>query len=65
MKKKYIYYMTFYFIDEMNSTGCGSTKITIDFKIKTFENLMYVKRCIEHENNYKNIIILNYTQMKK
>ena len=65
MKKKYIYYMAFYFIDKMNSTGCGSAKITIDFKIKTFDDLMEVKHRFEHENNYQNIIILNYTKMKK
>lgn len=65
MRKKYVYYISYYFEDIAWSKGFGSAKITLDYKIKTFDDLMDVKRRVQSENNYNNIIIIYFTRMKK
>lgn len=58
-------YFISYFIsrDKNNNSGFGNTVIKIEEKIKGMEELDHIKKHIEDDRGFKDVIILHYQEM--
>lgn len=62
---KYHYYIVYEFLYEDGNTGTGSSKVTLNYKLNTNENIISVSQMIINERNFKSVIIINFIRLKE
>jgi len=63
-RKRYKYYITYYFQETNKTNGFGSVFITQGKKIKTQEDIKDIIDFIIQISNFENVLILNYKHLK-
>lgn len=63
-RKRYKYYITYYFQETNKTNGFGSVFITQGKKIKTQEDIKDIIDFIIQISNFENVLVLNYKHLK-